>query len=70
MYQTLINIGSLQQPRFQVEPNLRKQAKKKHALRSALFCLYAIFFFLLIRTIHMYPYGQLVGKNVMAIGQG
>ena len=26
--QTFINIGSLQQPQFQAEPNLRKQAKK------------------------------------------
>ena len=28
MCQTFINIGSLQQPQFQAEPNLRKQAKK------------------------------------------
>ena len=54
MCQTFINIGSLQQPQFQAEPNLRKQGKKP-ALRSALFWRYAIFFLINTHYIHVPP---------------
>ena len=69
MCQTFINIGSLQQPQFQAEPNLRKQAKKTFFAISTVLSLCLHFFLINTHYTHV-PLWTVSKENVMAIGQG
>ena len=56
MCQTFINIGSLQQPQFQAEPNLRKQGKKTCFAISTNLTLCYFFFLINTHYIHVPPW--------------